>query len=127
MGRGERPAMQLRDVFLAGNFVEQLPTGSSRYVTTLYEQARDVEQAWASWQAALKSGDAERAQAIRDEEGDKLARRGAVQASKTRLAELSLQARRIEADRGMGAAEKRERLDAIAALKDRAARAAAPL
>lgn len=127
MDRGERPAMQMRDVFLAGNFMEQLPTGSSRYVSTLYEQSRAVEQVWASYQAALKSGDVERAQAIRESEGETLARRSTVQGGKTRLAELSLQARRIEADRTLSAAEKRARLDAIAALKDRAARAAAPL
>jgi len=48
LDRGERPAMRLRDTFVAGNFIEELPTGSSRYVTTMYEQAKDVEQAWAS-------------------------------------------------------------------------------
>ena len=122
LGRGERPAMQLRDVFLAGNFVESLPTGSSRYVTAMYEQAKEVEQAWASYQAALKAGDVQEAQAIRASDGDKLKKHGLVLAGKQSMAQLSAMARRIEADKTLSAQDKREKLDAINAKKDRIAR-----
>lgn len=125
--RGERPAMRLRDTFLAGNFVEELPTGSSRYVTTMYEQAKDVEQAWASYQAAQKSGDIELAQSIQEEEGPKLRNRFAVSHARQQIAELGQQAKKIEGNRLMSADAKRERLDELEARKHQVAQRLAGL
>ncbi|MBJ2142532.1 hypothetical protein JC796_17450 [Delftia acidovorans] len=113
LDRGERPSMRLRDTFLAGNFVEELPTGSSRYVTTMYEQAKGVEQAWASHQAAIKSGDIELARSIQEEEGPKLRNRMAINAAKQQMAELGQRAKKIEGDRLMTGEIKRERLNQI--------------
>ncbi|SOE35295.1 LPD38 domain-containing protein [Delftia acidovorans] len=113
LDRGERPAARLRDTFVAGNFVEELPTGSSRYVTTMYEQAKDVEQAWASHQAAIKSGDVEMARSIQEEEGLKLRNRMAINAAKQQMAELGQRAKKIEGDRLMTGEIKRERLTQI--------------
>ncbi|AEF89709.1 hypothetical protein DelCs14_2697 [Delftia sp. Cs1-4] len=113
LDRGERPAMRLRDTFVAGNFVEELPTGSSRYVTTMYEQAKDVEQAWASYQAAIKSGDVELARSIQEEEGPKLRNRMAINAAKQQMAELGQRAKKIDGDRLLSAEAKRERLNEI--------------
>ena len=126
MDRGERPGMRLRDTFLAGNFVESLPTGSSRYVTTMYEQAKEVEQAWASYQTAVKSGDMEKAREIQQDEAPKLRNRMAVENAKRQIAELGQQAKRIESNRLMPAEEKRRRLDEIEARKHEAARRVAP-
>ena len=113
LDRGERPSMRLRDTFLAGNFVEELPTGSSRYVTTMYEQAKGVEQAWASHQAAIKSGDIELARSIQEEEGPKLRNRMAINAAKQQMAELGQRAKKIDGDRLMSGEIKRERLTQI--------------
>ncbi|OWG18335.1 hypothetical protein KDK82_1814 [Delftia sp. K82] len=113
LDRGERPAMRLRDTFVAGNFVEELPTGSSRYVTTMYEQAKGVEQAWASHQAAIKSGDVELARSIQEEEGPKLRNRMAINAAKQQMAELGQRAKKIDGDRLLSAEAKRERLNEI--------------
>ncbi|WP_447915868.1 LPD38 domain-containing protein [Delftia acidovorans] len=113
LDRGERPSMRLRDTFLAGNFIEELPTGSSRYVTTMYEQAKGVEQAWASHQAAIKSGDIELARSIQEEEGPKLRNRMAINAAKQQMAELGQRAKKIERDRLMTGEIKRERLTQI--------------
>lgn len=127
LGRGERPAMRMRDTFLAGNFVESLPTGSSRYVSVMYEQAKDVEQAWASYQAAVKSGDMEKAREIQQDEAPKLRNRMAVENAKRQIAELGQQAKRIESSRLMPAEEKRRRLDEIEARKHEAARRVASM
>ncbi|WEM01156.1 LPD38 domain-containing protein [Delftia tsuruhatensis] len=113
LDRGERPAARLRDTFVAGNFIEELPTGSSRYVTTMYEQAKDVEQAWASYQAAIKSGDVELARSIQEEEGPKLRNRMAISAAKQQMAELGQRAKKIDGDRLLSAEAKRERLNEI--------------
>lgn len=127
MGRGDRPEMQMRDVFLAGNFVENLPTNSSRYVSTMYDQAREISQVWASYQAAVKSGDVEGAAKIRAANPEALAKRIPVEAAKTRVAELSQQAKKVEGDRLMSAEAKRRRLDEIAAQKDAIAKRLATL
>lgn len=113
LDRGERPAARLRDTFVAGNFIEELPTGSSRYVTTMYEQAKGVEQAWASHQAAIKSGDVELARSIQEEEGPKLRNRMAINAAKQQMAELGQRAKKIDGDRLLSAEAKRERLNEI--------------
>ncbi|UXC19157.1 LPD38 domain-containing protein [Comamonas squillarum] len=127
MGRGDRPEMQMRDVFLAGNFVENLPTNSSRYVSTMYDQAREISQVWASYQAAVKSGDVDGAAKIRAANPEALAKRIPVEAAKTRVAELSQQAKKVEGDRLMSAEAKRRRLDEIAAQKDAIAKRLATL
>lgn len=109
-GRGERPDMRLKDVFIAGNFVENLPTGSSRYVTQMYEQSRQVEQAYASYQEAIKAGDTDKAQSIKESAGPLLRNRPAYTAATRQLAEINRMAKRIEADQAMAGAAKRARL-----------------
>lgn len=120
--RGARPALQLRDVFLAGNFVEGLPTGSSRYVTQMYEQAKAIEQAYGSYQAALKRGDAEAAQSIMLEEGDKIRAFRGVQHIKRAESQVNAQARRVEASKTLSSADKRSQLEALALRRDQLAR-----
>ena len=113
LDRGDRPAMRLKDVFLAGNFVESLPSGSSRYVSAMYEQSRDVEQAYASYQDALGRGDKDGAADILASDGDKIRSRGAMSTATKLLSQLNQQAKKIEASTAMDASEKRERLQRI--------------
>lgn len=113
MDRGERPNMTLKDVFLAGNFVESLPTGSSRYVTQLYEQAAEIEQAYGSYRDALKRGDKDDAKAILEEERDKIRQYPKVERIKLQERELNAQIRRIEASKILTGEQKRERIDRL--------------
>jgi hypothetical protein len=111
--RGESPAMRLKDVFLVGNFAEGLPTGSSRYVTAMYEQSKSVEQAYAAYRDALASGDHAKASEIMDSSGELIRTRGAVNTATKLLAQLNSQAKRVQADPDMSSDEKRERLTRI--------------
>lgn len=113
LDRGDRPAMRLKDVFLAGNFVESLPSGSSRYVSAMYEQARDVEQAYASYRDALARGDKTAAADIMESDGDKLRSRMAMNTATKLLSQLNQQAKKIEGSTTMDSTEKRERLQRI--------------
>lgn len=122
LDRGDRPALRLRDTFLAGNFVEALPSGSSRYVSAMYEQSRDIEQAWASYQEAIKTGDTTRAQKIQQEDGPKLHSRLAVDHAKVQMSELSRQAKKVESSKVLSAEQKREQLDVISGRKDEIAK-----
>lgn len=113
MDRGQRPDMKLRDVFLAGNFVESLPDNSSRYVTQLYEQAKEIEEAYGSYHNALKLGERERAAQILADEREKIQKYKAVEMLKRREGNLNTQAKRIEASKDIPGDEKRRRLDSI--------------
>ena len=121
LGLPPRAAMQLRDAFIAGNFTESLPSGSSRYVTAMYEQARDVTQAYASLRDAQKSGDNERVREIVETERDKLSRYRAMNAATSRLSDINRNAKIIQASRTMSPQEKRRALDALAQTRDRIA------
>lgn len=120
--RGERPALRMKDVFLLGNFAEGLPSGSSRYVTTLYEQAREIELTYNSYRAALRAGDTERAEEIALTEADKLRAYRAVERIKRAEGYLTGAMRRIQEDKTMSAAEKRQRLDELEARREMVAR-----
>jgi len=63
-----RPEMKLRDIFLAGNFVESLPSGSSRYMTEFYDQAKEVQEAYASMSKKYKEGNVEDGEVINQRE-----------------------------------------------------------
>ena len=110
MDRGERPDMRLKDVFVAGNFIESLPTGSSRYVSQLYEQSRSVEQAFASYREVIKTGDVDGAAQIKEANIDKLRSRVAYANATKQLSEINAQAKRIEASTKLDGEAKRERL-----------------
>lgn len=122
MDRGEQPDMRLRDVFLAGNFVESLPSGSSRYVTQFYDQAKEIEQMYASYQQAIKEGDTEKAQEIRADNPEGFAARRSVEAAKRAQSLISGQMRAIERNRTMSGEEKRARLDRLEQQRDSMAR-----
>ena len=125
--RPARPAMQLRDVFFAGNFVESLPSNTSRYVTALYEQAKEVETAYASYRFALRQGDLTRARELLARDGDKIRMKPQVTKAKSLVAKLSENIRAVERDPHLSAAEKRLRIDRIKSLQHQAAMRAARL
>jgi diguanylate cyclase (GGDEF)-like protein len=123
LDKGQRPDMKLRDVFLAGNFMETLPTNSSRYVTQMYEQAAQIEQAYGSYRDALKRGDIPAAQAIQAEEKDKLAQYHRIEAVKRGEAQVSAQIRKIEASKEISGDVKRAKIDGLNRAKDALAKA----
>lgn len=120
------PEPQLRDVFLIGSFTETLPTGSSRYVTHLYEQAKAVNEAYALYQSRLKVGDLEGAQAIMAEKGPEIMRHKSISKITRMMTELNQQIRVINASRELTPQGKRALIDEIRARQDQLARLAQP-
>jgi len=116
-----RPSMQMQDIFLAGNFVKDLPAGSSRYVTQMYDQAKEIEQAFASYREAVKSGNKERAAEIMATEGDKLGKYRLVETIKRMESKWSARARAIERS-NLSSEAKREALNRIELERDALAR-----
>jgi hypothetical protein len=120
-----RPDRRLRDWFLVGNFVESLPAGGSRYVTQMYEQAREIEAYYASWRHYLKTGETEKAREFLEKNRETIAKYRRVEQLKRAVAALSERERTIERNRAMDGAQKRAALDQVARRKDQTARQAA--
>ena len=125
--RGARPEMRLKDVFLAGSFVETLPANSSRYVTEMYEQARQAQQFWASYRDAVKFGDTARAAELMAENREQLVKARRLSGFTDAGGQLNEQVRRIEASRSLSPETKRKMIDALEQRRNQLAmRAVAP-
>lgn len=120
IGAGERPDMQLKDVFIAGNFLETLPSNSSRYVSQMYEQAREIEQAYASYNEAKKLGDRERMREI-EEEG-LLDKRKDVDQLKREASRINQLMKQVESSKSLSGETKRRMLDKLSAERNRLAK-----
>jgi len=113
MDRGAKPSMKLRDVFFAGNFIETLPSGSSRYVTEFYDQAQEIEQAYASWRDAMKYGDTERGERLLESERARIEQQPGIALTRRRQSHINAQIKMIERNLGMSSAEKRKKIDEL--------------
>ena len=120
--KGAAVPMKLKDVFFAGNFMESLPSGSSRYVSQLYAQAAEIEQAYGSYRRALESGDHAKADAMMKTEGDKIKQGPVVRSLISGESELSKQIIRVRNDKGMTSEAKAREIDRLNKQKDTIAR-----
>jgi len=116
------PAPKLRDVFFAGNFVETLPAGSSRYLSEFYDTSQNITQDYMSWRQAVKLGETERAAAILEERPDLQREYKRANKVRQRLTEINAQVRQIEASRDMTPQQKREAIDKLQAQRNNIAR-----
>ena len=117
MGIAQRPEMKLRDVFIAGNFIESLPSSQSRYVSDFYESSVEIERAYADFRNAVLNRQPEKAESIRKEKAAEIGLHGMVSGTSKQLSALNKLERMIEVDKSMDPAEKRRRLDRLDAIK----------
>ncbi len=125
MGRPERPSMELKDVFFVGNFAASLPTGSSRYLTQLYDQSKEIEQAYATYAKMVKAGDPGATEFFESNRGKIAARPVAAQATRT-LSSISQRIRAIEATPYMTPREKRVAINRLNEARNQLAETVAP-
>jgi len=122
--RGERPDIKLRDAFLAGSFVESLPSNSSRYVNALYEEAKAADQVYASFQDARKDGDLDKAREILDENRATLAVRKGLDKATKALTEINKQIKQVESSKSLSGETKRKMIDRLSQQRSELAEAA---
>jgi hypothetical protein len=120
----EKPASDMFKV-LSGGMVSDLDGAQSRYVTQMYEQAKTIDEAYATWRHHLKLGETEKAASLLADRRNDIVRYHQVQKVKRVESALNALARRVEADRTKTGRQKREELNRIAAQKDRIARSVA--
>lgn len=111
--------------FATQGIVSEADGGSSRYVSQMYEQAKELEQAHATWRSLLKDGKVEEAKAYREDNADKLRRYGQVEAVKKIETNYNQRIHRIEIS-DIDPDQKKEQIKNINKLKEAAAKRIAP-
>lgn len=109
---------------VTGGMAADLRDAPSRYVSQMYEQAKEIERAYGTWRMLLREGKGEEAQAFREANADLLNRYKEVERIKKAESALNARARMIERS-DMDPDRKRELLRQINEQKDRVARVAA--
>ena len=114
---GASPRYERIDDFLVvGNYVKTVPRAQSRYVTSFYENSKDIATAASDVSHFLNAGQLEKANELFTEKQDKLALVKLYNKGTNMMSGISSQIRMIEEDKEMSGAEKRleiERLQQI--------------
>lgn len=120
--RPDAPAPKLRDTFFIGNFVETLPSGSSRYVTGFYEQSKSLTEDYMSWRQAVRLGDTARAQEILEERPGLRRDYKELSAARRGMSEINASIKQIEVSTTMSPADKRAAIDVLQQRRNNLAR-----
>ncbi len=111
--------------FATQGIVQETDSAGSRYVTQVYEQAKELEQAHATWKHLLKDGKVEEATAYREDHADELRRYKQVEAVKKIESNLNDRIHRIEIS-AIDPDLKKEQINNIKRMKEAAAKRISP-
>jgi len=112
------PETKLRDWFLVGNFAETLPSTQSRYITQFYDQALEIEQAYADYRNKMRSGDREGAKELYENDRDRLSKHGIASRGKEAMSNINQRIRQIELSDKLTPSEKRLKIDELIKRKE---------
>jgi hypothetical protein len=90
---------------------KDLPANQAKYVTSFYENAKEINQAFADMRHYAEVGDAAKVEEIISEKGDKIALAKFYDKTSKNMSEIRKQIRVIMADPTMSGADKREEID----------------
>ncbi len=107
-----------------GGIVSDLRDAPSRYVSQMYAQSREIEQAYGTWRALQKEGKGQEAAEFAQDNQDKLSKYRMVENAKKQASSANQRIRMIERS-DMDGDKKRELIRGVQEQKDRAARAIA--
>jgi hypothetical protein len=119
-GQATKPASDMWKV-ASGNMISSLPSDQSRYVTQMYDQARELEQAYATWRQLQKDRKPDEARAFLEANREKLTRYKQVEGVKKNEAKFNEMIRMVERS-SLDADTKADRISGIRARMDQSAR-----
>lgn len=108
---------------VTGGMASDLRDAPSRYVSQMYEQAKEIEKAYGTWKMLLREGKIDEAREFREDNAELLNQHKQVERVKKAESALNQRARMIERS-NMDPDRKRELLRQIQEQKDRTARLA---
>jgi hypothetical protein len=114
---GEAPDRRIDDMFVVGNFVKSMPQSQSRYVTSFYENAKEIATATADYKSFLEAGNVDKALEIIDSNQDKVALSKLYSRMSTKMSTIQKQVDRVKEDTDMSGAEKRLEIDRLSQLR----------
>jgi hypothetical protein len=94
-------------------FIKTLPSTQSQYVTSFYENARQISQAYADMRHYAAVGDSAKVQQILEDRGDKVALAKMYDKASDQMAQLRQSIRLITEDPVMSGSDKRAQIDTI--------------
>lgn len=121
MGLQEKPGWRVDEVLVLGDFAREMPAYQSKYVTKLYDQISEVQEAMADLRHLQKIGALEEAKAHFEKEHDKIRLYKLYSHAQRQLQNVNSQIRLVQ-QRAGDAAEKRERLNALYEIRNRIAK-----
>jgi hypothetical protein len=104
---------RIDDFLVVGNFVKTVPQAQSRYVTSFYENSKDIATASADVSHFLNSGQFDKANEIYKEKSDKLALAKLYTKGTNMMSSISNQIKMVEDDKAMSGAEKRLEIERL--------------
>lgn len=107
---GAYPDIKLMDKVSQG-FIKSLPSDQSRYVTTFYENNKEINQAYADMRHYAELGDTEKVQKILEDKGDKIVLNKMYDKTAKEMANVRAQIRVITNDKTLDGTTKREMID----------------
>lgn len=103
------------------NIASSLDGASSRYVSQMYDQAKEIEQAYGTWRALLKEGKTDEAQSFMEANKTEISKHKFIERVKKSAALLNQQIKHIERS-DMPGDEKRAKIIRLREQQDRVAR-----
>lgn len=119
-GQATKPASDMWKV-ASGNLVSSLPSDQSRYVSQMYEQAKELEKTYATWRQLQKDRKPEEAREFLEANREKLTRYKQVEGVKNNEAKFTEMIRMVERS-ALDADTKADRISGIRARMDQSAR-----
>ena len=107
---GAYPSEKWVDIASVG-FIKSLPATQSEYVTSFYENAKGISEAFADMRHYAAIGDSAKVQAILEEKGDKVALAKLYDNTSKQMAKIRQYIRIYTEDTSMSAEDKRENID----------------
>jgi len=107
---GAYPDIKVMDKVSQG-FIKSLPADQSRFVTSFYENNKEINQAYADMRHYAELGETDKVQKILEEKGDKIALNRMYDRTAKEMANVRAQIRIITNDKTMDGTTKREMID----------------
>ena len=113
---------RIDDFLVVGNYVRTATPSQSRWVTSFYENAKEMATLTADMQAYRQNGEIEKAIKLAAEKGDKIALNALYTRVQTRMSDLTKRMKMIEADTEMSGDEKRTMIESLQQMRIELAR-----
>jgi len=114
---GETPDKRIDDIFVVGNFVKSMPQSQSKYITSFYENAKEIATAASDYRMYLNSGETAKAAELMTEKRDLITLNKLYTQTADNLSKVGKRIKMVQDNEQMDGEAKRVEIDRLNALK----------